>query len=496
MQEIKIIIEKLKKIEKLEFVLNLEKGIYAIVGNNGTGKSSLITCIAKLVKPSILKEEFSGNSNNFENTKITYINPYGIDVIWEKKPNWFAKDNYGAMPKYKGFFESSILTGTRFFHLDNKNITLKTKDIENSKEASDFIKKNMDYIINGEKTSFFNKLHYSDLGDKKRLYYLDFGENNHITEFNFSTGEYFLLSVLKIIQTFSNRRHQDDLRLLIIDEIDIALHPLAQKRFIEKLKDWMSEFNLLIIFATHSLPILESLKEDNIYHIENDKIFNPIYPAYLTSKLHQHTYYDKIILVEDVLASKFIEKIIEEINVERILYKIIPIGGWEKVLEIYTQNKTYKYFSHASTFCILDGDVIAQANKNPYKKVEKRFLPFSNVERVCVEKIFVESELLSTLDSLVYPKKISELDIEEFKVDNIDVSQLKTEAIKNIFKKLINETTKYSEKEEIEIRNIIIDMIYKDSKTGSQHERLKEDIETFLGVEKLTKPRTEPQAVC
>ncbi len=80
----------------------------------------------------------------------------------------------------------------------------------------------------------------------------------------------------------------------------------------------MDEFNLLIVFATHSLAILESLNENNIYHIENNKIFNPIYPAYLASKLHQHSYYDKIILVEDKLASKFIEKIIDDLDIERI----------------------------------------------------------------------------------------------------------------------------------------------------------------------------------
>lgn len=81
MQAIKIIIEKLKKIDKLEFVLKLEKGIHAIVGNNGAGKSSLITCIAKLVKPSILKEEVSGNTNNFSEATITYINSYGLEAI-------------------------------------------------------------------------------------------------------------------------------------------------------------------------------------------------------------------------------------------------------------------------------------------------------------------------------------------------------------------------------------------------------------------------------
>ena len=56
-------------------------------------------------------------------------NPNEVDIVWEKKTNWSAKNNYKHMPKYRGFFESSILTGTRFFHLDNKNLILKIKDI-------------------------------------------------------------------------------------------------------------------------------------------------------------------------------------------------------------------------------------------------------------------------------------------------------------------------------------------------------------------------------
>jgi len=46
MKEIQIVIENLKKIDYLEFIIKIEKGIYAIIGNNGTGKSSLITCIS------------------------------------------------------------------------------------------------------------------------------------------------------------------------------------------------------------------------------------------------------------------------------------------------------------------------------------------------------------------------------------------------------------------------------------------------------------------
>jgi len=54
---------------------------------------------------------------------------------------------------------------------------------------------------------------------------------------------------------------------------------------------------------------------------------------------------------------------------------------------------------------------------------------------------------------------------------------MKTETIKNIFKKLINEIRKYSEKEEIEIKNRIIDVIYKNYESDVGHINLIADLQ-------------------
>lgn len=480
MKEIKIIIENLKKITRLDFTLSLEKGLYAIAGNNGSGKSSLMTAIAKLVRPSILKEEFAGSTNNFSNSSITYVNPYGFDIVWRKNPNWHAVENYEMMPRYKGFFESSILTGTRFHHLDNKKFLLKTKDIESSKEASEFIKENLDYIINGTKTTHFDNLYFAQLDRENRLYFIQFEENIHISEFNLSTGEYFLLSVLKIIQTFSNRRQKDEIRLLIIDEIDIALHPLAQRRFIEKLKEWMIEYNLLIIFATHSLQIINSLKADDIYYIENNEVLNPIYPAYLTSRLFEHTSYDKVILVEDDLAKRFIEIMLDSINYERLLLKIIPIGGWGKVLEIYSQNRKFQYFGTASTLIVLDGDIISSANKKPYKNIKKTFLPFDNFERICVEKLFECVKFKEFAENKIYPTKIIQLNINEISDNEFKVRGAKTETIKKIFNKFIEEAIIYTDHTKTDMLNFIIKYIDSEFKTTQKYKSLQRELNNFL----------------
>ncbi len=72
--------------------------------------------------------------------------------------------------------------------------------------------------------------------------------------------------------------------------------------------------------------------------------------------------------------------------------------------------------------------------------------------------------------------------MKEFKEVTTNVSEMKTEIIKNIFKKLINEIRKHSEKEEIEIINIIINIIFENYKSKSKQVSLTDDLKAFFGI--------------
>ncbi|HHY1196139.1 TPA: AAA family ATPase [Campylobacter jejuni] len=284
----------------MEFNLKLEKGIIVISGDNASGKSTLLTCIAKLVQRKSLKNEFRGI---YTNGRVIYTS-LDEKFIWEKNPNWYETESkHENMFFVGGFFESSILNGLRFNQLENKNFL---KNYRNAHDASDFIKKELEFIINGESSEnngYFKNLKF--IKTPSPIYFLK-QDDNYISEYDFSTGEYFILSILKIIDTLKNKT--DKLRLFVIDEIDLALHPLAQKRLFEKLKEWYEKYNLLFIIATHSLVIIEEAEPINIYYIENQNIINPMYSGYLTSKLYRHCFYDRIILVEDILAKNLFEK--------------------------------------------------------------------------------------------------------------------------------------------------------------------------------------------
>jgi len=459
--EIKIIAENIKSIKKIEFDLRIDKGIICITGNNGSGKSTLLTCIAKLVRPSVFVTDFKGA--NFDESKITYISAAGQTITWVKKPTWrtLNEGNEESMFKLKGFYESSLLAGLRFLHLEHKNIRLNDKNIEYAKKAPDFIIENLNYIISGSDSHYFDELYYTKITRKNkdkekmeelRIYFL---KDKGITEFEFSTGEYILLSILKIVQTFANRKNQDDIRLLIIDEIEFALHPLAQERLIERLKEWAEKYNILIIFATHSLQIIENLDAKYIYYIENDKVYNPIYPAYITSKLYHHRGYDKIILVEDEKIEKIVHKLIKNFLDVNLKYKIIPIGGWEKVLEIHEDSLRAKYFGDADIVSILDGDVKYDANKRRYEKLQKNFLPIPSVEKYFLENLLSDNNFKTQVE-VHLNINFQDIDLE------IPLSQeLNTKKIKGIYNSFIEQIGKMNRKSKYEIEEFIIDYIMK-----------------------------------
>lgn len=474
--QVELRIENLKRIKNLEFAINIEKGIYAIIGNNGVGKSSLITCLGKLVEPNCLREEFRGN-NSYSDTKITYnINEKTIQ--WEKPKNWtitFGKND--DMPKFNGIFEASLITGHRFNHIEHKFKTIQKNQSKDTKKADEFIVNNLDYILNGSLTNKYNEMYYWSNSRIKELYFIKYGDD-YITEFYFSAGEYFLLSILKFIDKFKNRKNKTNLGVIIIDEIEISLHPLAQKRLIEKLKLFRDEYNLLIIFATHSLQIIEELSPKDIYYFENKNgicsLSNPIHQGYLSSRLYQHSHYDKIILVEDDLAKKFIQKIIKDEEINNILCLIIPIGGWEKVLEIYRIHQNQKIYSNADVLVILDGDVNSKdkASKGIHSDINKRFLPIENIEKYTVTKLFMDVLFRTKVErQFLSYKKFDDLPI-IIKIGN-------TEEIKQSFKKgIIGEIVKASGKGvyDYQIEDFLIEEIIN---------KLKK--EEALGLEKFRK---------
>jgi len=497
--KIKIEITQLKAINFLEWELKNDKGIYVIAGENGAGKSSLLISLAKLVQPAILHHEFIGKG--YENTIIKYtIN--GNEINYIKDPNWKQKssDKFNTL-KLNGHIESSILTGNRFKPIDYYIRNDLEIDIENDKisKAHDFIIENMNYILLGKKQeeeSKFDSLYFIiskrkrlqiDEEDKKTyenktyMYFALEQDKHFIKEYFLSTGEYFLLSLLKFLKKFQDKDNKVS-SLIIIDEIELSLHPLAQKRLIERLKEFSKNFNLIVVFATHSMHIIEQVNPRNIYYIsktdEEHNIANPVSPGYLTTKLYNHQYYDKIILVEDTMAKNYLEMTIRDSKLypSYATYQIIPIGGWEKVLDTALDNACQKYYGQAEVLIFLDDDKKEEYTKDKYVSLNCHHIPVhENMEKFIIDLLLNKSvDLISYINTFIQPKLYQELDIK--------INQpLKSKHIKNAFNALVTAMAdSLQELNKQSIEREIVKYIYDITKSSAEHTTFVNKLNRFL----------------
>ena len=82
------------------------------------------------------------------------------------------------------------------------------------------------------------------------------------SELSFSLGERMALNALDYISDIPRQS------MLLIDEIELALHPIAQVLFYNYLEKKAEEKDIVIIISTHSATLIKRAK--NIQYLEKD----------------------------------------------------------------------------------------------------------------------------------------------------------------------------------------------------------------------------------
>ena len=96
----------------------------------------------------------------------------------------------------------------------------------------------------------------------KRYYFILKEDGFYIREDYLSSGEHFIINLYKIIM----RR----CKLIVIDEIDISLDASAQVNLIAELHGFCKQYGINIVFTTHSLALMKTLEDSELYYMENN----------------------------------------------------------------------------------------------------------------------------------------------------------------------------------------------------------------------------------
>ncbi len=392
---LKVEINKIKNLDKCKFELPIEKGIYCIVGANGSGKSTVLSCVAQTVFASSLQ---ALNEYDYDETSYIKFEYSNLNTVWQpREANWFSTTPIEKRVRFNGMYEGSLFYGTRFN--DSLVIDKLVKDgyvsADSIVDADAYVKQKLSYILHGNYNYYLslkrirNKKIARNAHLKNTPYFQEV--NGHlISQYRMSSGECLLISLLHFVYNALIRRSLPTVQpiLMLIDEIELALHPVAVSRLIDLLNEIIKEHNnLTVVLTSHSPEVIRKISPNNLFMMETNEegIIQPTapcYPSYAIRDVYMHDGFDYVILVEDLLAKYVVEKVIKQEGLNNgCLINVLPIGGWENVLKF--QNEAYHtntFGIGTNVFSILDGDVMGNIKKE-YKNFPKTFLPISSIEK-------------------------------------------------------------------------------------------------------------------
>jgi len=392
-------IEDLKGMSgKIEIPLNND--VYGLVGNNGSGKSTIMTTLSKLVPPYQFR---LSNNDCSDKSKVSYT-VYDKTDSWELKRGKTTKTSGSNQIRFFGRYEGSLFYGTRF-----EDSRIVDELMQNGKitqellvDADKYIVETLGHILHNDKESYRNLKHLRnrkialEMGIKNLPYFYEIN-GKVISQYRMSSGECLLISLLHFLHNSVVRKSipQNQHTLLLIDEVELALHPVAVRRLIEILKSLTKQSsNLTCIVSSHSIEVIRSISPDNLFNLvikttvapdsthRYFKADNPIYPCYLMKDIYVHNGYDFVILVEDDLAKKVVESSLTKLQLrQNKLINIVPVGGWANVFELHKTFRTDGTLGlNTNILSIIDGDVQATAEKK-FKNLNHMFLPIASIEK-------------------------------------------------------------------------------------------------------------------
>lgn len=416
---LKMKIKNIKSIKDFELDIPLMQGLYALTGENGSGKSTIISCAATSFYNPLMYEYFGAPRDS----RIEFECNGRTRIISSNGGRWFsAQGNLGIA----GFFEGSLMYGNRFKDVDFSRIkTLAYPNRNNLLPASEFVKENFGSILHDD-SSFYKDLFVlkpNAIKEYKLLkvsYYYEIN-GRLVNQLTMSTGENLLISILHSLEMRVEKENYSHIpTLILLDEIELALHSSALRRLIYFLEKLSTKHNFAFLFSTHSIELIRSIDPQNIFYLQrhvDDKleVVNPCYPVYATRNLESSNYgHDYIIMVEDNLAKSIVEKILYKkqlLGNKRVL--VIPIGGWNQVLRFaYDTIRSNLTLSTTKIIIVLDRDIKDQVPGFLKKEHmgfanSPNYLPIKSLEKYLIHNLIknVDLKLFRKLNDYIFQSR-------------------------------------------------------------------------------------------
>ena len=195
-----ILIENTKGIRRLSFQLPSRKGVYLIVGANGVGKTTLLTCLDRICNPLAFAQGFDTSRlvheiDQYRNASITYTANNSSVRFRKRTTRWVPTPKAGSQNLLRSFEYSDTI----FIHADAKRIELSQDALRDGDfvSAAPAIKRALNSLFETNRYSQLKRLRNRNGRGRQATYFyvIEDETGNYYSEKRFSTGELALLQI-------------------------------------------------------------------------------------------------------------------------------------------------------------------------------------------------------------------------------------------------------------------------------------------------------------
>ncbi|MDZ5631906.1 ATP-dependent nuclease [Janthinobacterium sp. GMG1] len=345
-------IRKLRHIQSLDFKIP-RPGVWLLTGENGTGKTSLLGCLRRVGFSNAFPHHFpasrkSDQLDSSDGASIQYETPEGTVTYSYRTERWAPSPKEGSHYLKSIGFPDVVYIAANADRIEPNKDDFSPRRVKAAKAP----------IITAANQIFctkkFNALKTINvrkgIGSEAFLLELPVPEKQkkqYFSEKNLSLGELCILKLLRILSDIPKGS------MVLIDELELALHPTAQTELLKYLHQIADQKSLTVIVSTHSSTLIKQAERKQILLLQTQDDGSIIctancYPSFILGAIayQEESASDVVIYVEDEAARTIVEQlsqrfIADQFKQDALLPSVnaIAVGGIANVVRFFVRQK-------------------------------------------------------------------------------------------------------------------------------------------------------------
>ncbi|MFD2648022.1 AAA family ATPase [Devosia albogilva] len=217
--------------------------------------------------------------------------------------------------------------------------------------------------------------------DPTNIIYIGKHQGSDYSQFHFGAGE------ASIIATIDRIENAKDNSLVLIEEVENGLHPIAVRLFVQYLQNAARRKRLQVVFTTHSQDAIDEVPSEGIWASIHSNTWNGKLSIASLRAVTGSVPNEKVVFVEDTFVQEWVENALGRYGGEAAeTTKVYPAGGYPNVVKV-TEFHNTNPAKTVPAVGLVDGDIYDPAANAPLPEY-CRFLGGGSPEATVFEYIY------------------------------------------------------------------------------------------------------------